>query len=176
MISQNLKDRAAKVKLVILDVDGVLTDGRIVLGCFGDELKFFDIQDGHGMVMLHRAGFKTVLITGRKSRINLKRAKEMKVGKVYQNAHDKLKIFEKTLKKFHVSAEEICCVGDDLIDLPVLRRAGFSVAVKNAVEEVRQAAHYVTEREGGRGAVREITDLLLKAQGLWTEATERYFR
>ncbi len=176
MIPQELQDRAAKVKLLILDVDGVLTDGRIVLGNYGDELKFFDIQDGHGMVMLRRAGFVTVLLSGRKSRINQKRAKEMCVAKVYQNAHDKLKVFEKILKKFRVSAEEVCFIGDDLIDLPVLARVGFSVGVKNAVEEVRRATHYVTERSGGRGAVREVTDILLKAQNHWAEATKEYFK
>ncbi len=176
MISQELQDRAAKVKLLIVDVDGVLTDGRIVLGNFGDELKFFDIHDGHGVVMLRRAGFVTVLLSGRKSRINQKRAKEMRVAKVYQNAHDKLKVFGKILKKFRVSAEEVCFVGDDLIDLPVLARVGFSVGVKNAVEDVRRAAHYVTERSGGRGAVREVTDILLKAQNRWVEVTQRYFK
>ena len=168
--------RAAKIKCLILDVDGVLTDGRIVLGNYGDELKFFDIHDGHGVVMLNRAGIKTLIVSGRKSRINVKRAKEMRVTKVYQDAHDKLKVFEKIVKKYHVNPEEVCYIGDDLIDLPVLSRAGLSVAVRNAVAEVRHAAHYVTERPGGRGAVREVTDLLLKAQGRWDELMEKYLR
>ena len=176
MIAQDVLDRASRIKLLILDVDGVLTDGRIVLGNYGDELKFFDIHDGHGAVMLERAGIKTVIISGRKSRINVKRAKEMRVLKVYQNAHDKLKAFEKVLKKFHVAPEETCYIGDDLIDLPVLRRVGLSVAVQNAVEEVKKTAHYVTERSGGRGAVREVTDLLLKTQNRWDELMERYRR
>ncbi len=176
MIAQEVLDRASRVKLLILDVDGVLTDGRIILGNYGDELKFFDIHDGHGVVMLIRSGIKTVIISGRKSRINVKRAKEMRVIKVYQNAHDKLKVFEKVLKKSRVTPEEVCYVGDDLIDLPVLKRVGFSVAVRNAVEEVRGAAHYVTERSGGRGAVREVADLLLKAQNQWDELMERYLR
>lgn len=173
-VSEAVTARAAKIKYLILDVDGVLTDGRVVLGNYGDELKFFDIHDGHGVVMLGRAGIKTLIVSGRKSRINVKRAKEMRVVKVYQDAHDKLKVFEKIVKKFRVIPEEICYVGDDLIDLPVLSRAGFAVAVPNAVEEVRKAAHYVTQKSGGRGAVREVTDLLLKAQGRWEEQTARY--
>lgn len=176
MIAQDVLDRASRIKLLILDVDGVLTDGRIVLGNYGDELKFFDIHDGHGVVLLHRAGIKTVIISGRHSRINIKRAKEMRVLKVYQNAHDKLKVFDKVLKKCRVAAEEVCYVGDDVIDLPVLRRAGLSAAVQNAVEEVRKAAHYVTERSGGRGAVREVADLLLKSQNRWDELMELYRR
>ena len=171
---EELNSRAAKIKYLILDVDGVLTDGRIVLGNYGDELKFFDIHDGHGVVMLGRAGVRTLIVSGRKSRINLKRAKEMRVLKVYQNAFDKLKILEKILKKYRVNPEEICYVGDDLIDLPVLSHVGLAVAVRNAVEEVRVAAHYVTEKSGGRGAVREVTDLLLKARGSWDEQTARY--
>lgn len=174
VVSEEIKARAAKIKFLILDVDGVLTDGRVVLGNYGDELKFFDIHDGHGVVMLGRAGVKTLVVSGRRSRINVKRAKEMCVVKVYQDAHDKLKVFEKILKKFRVMPDEICAVGDDLIDLPVLSRAGFAVAVANAVEEVRGAAHYVTQKAGGRGAVREVTDLLLKAQGHWEEQMARY--
>lgn len=176
MVAQEVLDRASRIKLLVLDVDGVLTDGRIVLGNYGDELKFFDIHDGHGVVMLERVGIRTVIISGRKSRINVKRAKEMRVLKVYQNAHDKLKVFEKVLKRYRVSSEEVCYVGDDVIDLPALSRAGFSVAVHNAVEEVRKSAHYVTERSGGRGAVREVTDLLLKSQNRWDGLMERYLR
>lgn len=176
MIAQDVLDRASRIKLLILDVDGVLTDGRIVLGNYGDELKFFDIHDGHGIVMLSRAGIRTVIISGRRSRINVKRAKEMRVIKIYQNAHDKLKLFEKVLKKYRVEPAEVCYVGDDVIDLPVLRRVGLAVAVGNAVNEVRGAVDYVTERLGGRGAVREVADLLLKAQNRWDELMERYLR
>lgn len=174
MVSDELKDRIRKIKILMMDVDGVLTDGRIVLGNYGDELKFFDIHDGHGVVMLGRAGLKSVMITGRKSRISQKRAREMKVSKVYQNAHDKLKVYERALKKFGVTDEEVCYVGDDLIDVPVLCRVGFAVAVAGALPEVRRVVHYVTQRNGGRGAIREVTDLLLKTQGKWAEVTRRY--
>lgn len=172
----HLNERIHKIKLVILDNDGVMTDGRIVYGDYGDELKFFDVQDGFGVVLLGRAGLHTAIISAKKSRINARRVKELAVDKIYQNAFDKLATFEKALKKFKVQPNEVCYVGDDLIDLPVMKRAGFSVAVANAVDEVKKVAHYCTEKSGGRGAVREVTDMILKSQGRWTEVTERYFR
>lgn len=175
-LPEKVMERAAKIKFLLLDVDGVLTDGRIVLGNYGDELKFFDIQDGHGVVMLGRVGIKTVLLTGRKSRINVKRAKEIGVVKVYQDARDKLKVFEKIIKKFRLNPEEICAVGDDVVDMPVLTRCGLAVAVRNAVSEVKDVAHYVTAKSGGRGAVREVAELLLKSQGQWEKIMERYRR
>ncbi len=169
-------ERVRRVKLFVVDNDGVLTDGRIVLGDYGDELKFFDVQDGHGLVMLRRAGFSTAMISGRKSKVNIRRGKDVQFNKVYQNAHDKLKVYEKMLKKFKVGAQEVCYVGDDLIDLPVMTRVGLAVAPANAVAEVKAAAHYVTVRSGGRGAVRELCDLILKMQGKWSEVTARYYR
>ena len=169
-------DRIKKIKLVMFDNDGVLTDGRIVYGDYGDELKFFDVQDGFGMVLLRRAGLKTAILSGKKSRVNPRRVKELGVDKLYQNVLDKLKGFEKALKKFNVRAEEVCYVGDDLVDLPVLKRVGFAVAPVNAVDEVKKAVHHCTEKPGGRGAAREVADLILKGQGKWTEVTEKYFR
>lgn len=175
-IPEHLKQRLSKIKLVIVDNDGVMTDGRIILGDYGDELKFFDVQDGFGMVMLRRAGLRTAIISGKKSRVNKRRAKELGVCKLYQNAFDKLKVFDKLSRKFKVSPDEVCYIGDDLIDIPVLARVGFGVAVANAVAETKEAAHFVTSREGGRGAVREVADMILQAQGRWTEVTARYFR
>ena len=157
----------------MLDIDGVLTDGRIVYGDYGDELKFFDVQDGLGLVLLKKAGFETVMVSAKKSRINVRRAKELNVTKIYQKAWDKLKIYEKILKKFKVNHENVCYIGDDLIDLPVLSRVGLAVAVRNAIDEVKEKAHLVTEKSGGRGAVREVTDLILKAQGKWDEIAKR---
>ncbi len=168
--------RLQKIKLLVVDNDGVMTDGRIVLGDKGDELKFFDVQDGHGLVMLRRAGLKTVMISGKTSPVNKRRMKELLFCDVYQKALDKLETFEKVLKKYRLAPEEVCYIGDDLIDLPPMRRAGFAAAVASAVPEVRRAAHFVTERKGGRGAVREVVDMLLKAQGLWDEVTKRYNR
>ncbi len=176
MIVDDLKERISKIKLVILDVDGVMTDGRMVYGNYGDELKFFDAQDGFGIVLLHRAGIKTAIVSSKKSRINQKRAKELKVNKIYQKVQDKLKVYQKLLRVYKLSDPEACFIGDDLIDLPVLKRAGLAVAVKNAVPEAKDAAHYVTEKSGGRGAVREVTDMILKSQNKWDALTERYMR
>ena len=175
-LDQNLKDKLLKIRLFVIDNDGVLTDGRIVYGDHGDELKFFDVQDGFGISLLKRLRYPVIIVSGKKSRINIRRAKELGVDKLFQKATDKLKVYEKILKNYKAQPEEILYIGDDLIDLPILLRAGFAVSVPSAVPEVRQAAHYVTERSGGRGAVREVIDLLLKAQGRWEEATERYFR
>ncbi len=173
---EDLHARLRKLKLFIADIDGVLTDGRIIFGNYGDELKFFDVHDGFGLVMLRRAGFKTIIITAKKSRINAKRAKEVNAVKLYQNAKDKLKVFEKVLKRFHAEPSEVCFVGDDLIDVPVLKRVGLAVVVQNAVQEVKEFAHYVTQKNGGRGAVREVADMILRAQGKWVEATANYLK
>lgn len=176
MSGQDIIERAKRVKILILDIDGVMTDGRVVYGIYGDELKFFDVQDGFGITLLNRAGIKSVIITAKKTRIVKTRAKDLNVAKAYQGYTDKLIPFNKTLRRFRVTVGEVCFVGDDLIDIPVLKRVGFAVAVPNAVDEVRQVAHYVTSKLGGRGAVREICDLILKAQGKWDAATERYFK
>lgn len=177
MIPENeLTDRIRRVKAVIFDVDGTLTDGRIVLGNYGDELKCFDIHDGHGLTLLHRAGLKTAFLTARKSRITARRAKELKVTKVVQNAKDKLKAYEKLARSLRVANEEVCYVGDDLIDLPVMTRVGFAAAPASAVAEVKEKAHYVTTASGGRGAAREIADRILKVQGKWQDVTQRYTR
>ncbi len=171
-----LSDRIANIKLVIVDNDGVMTDGRIIYGDYGDELKFFDVQDGFGITLLKRAGIKIVMISGKKSRINKRRAKELQFDEIFQNAFDKLKVYEKMLKKYKLAAGEVCYVGDDLIDIPPMKRVGLAVAVHNAVPDVKSIAHVVTERSGGRGAVREVVDLILKSQGKWAQVTEKYFR
>lgn len=176
MSDQTLNDRIANIKLVIVDNDAVLTDGRIVYGDYGDELKFFDVQDGFGLTLLKRAGIRIAMVSGKKSRINKRRSKELQFDEIFQNAFDKLKVFEKLLKKYKLRPEEVCYIGDDLIDLPPMKRAGLAVAVKNAVAEVKSVAHLVTERSGGHGAVREAIDLILKNQGKWAQVTERYFR
>lgn len=175
MVTEELRGRLQRIKLVAMDIDGVLTDGRIIYGDYGDELKFFDVQDGFGIVLLRRAGFRIVIITAKKSRVNHRRAKELKVHRIEQNVRDKRRALEKALRKFRLQPEEACYIGDDLVDLPALGLAGLAVAVSNAVEDVRQRAHYVTAQPGGRGAVREVADLLLKAQNKWAEATLKYF-
>lgn len=169
-------DRARRVKLLIVDIDGVMTDGRIIYSIYGDELKFFDVQDGFGITLLNNAGIKSVIITAKKSRIVKLRARDMNVARAYQGYADKLIAFEDVLKRFNVLPEEICFAGDDLLDIPVLRRVGFAVSVPNAVEDVKGYAHYITSKAGGRGAVREICDLILKSQGKWDIATSKYFK
>ena len=175
-MDQNVLEKAKRVKLLIIDIDGVMTDGHIIYSIYGDELKFFDVQDGFGITLLNRAGIKSVIITAKKSRIVKLRARDMKVAKAYQGHHDKLAPFKHAIRKFRVSPEEVCFVGDDLLDLPILKRVGFAVAVANAVDEVKKHSHHVTERAGGHGAVREICDLIIKSQGKWDLATSKYFK
>ena len=166
--------RASRVSVLLLDVDGVLTDGRIVYADYGDELKCFDVQDGAGMVFWNRMGLKSAIITARHSRLIKRRAKEMRVDCLAQKCLLKLPAYEQLLKRFRVTDEQVCAIGDDLMELPILRRVGFAVAVPNAVDAVKQSSHYVTQRDGGRGAVREVVDLILKAKGLWDQVMQRY--
>ena len=175
MNSTEIDSRLKRIKLVLLDVDGVLTNGHISYGDYGDELKSYDIHDGLGIELLREGGIKTVVLSGRKSRTNARRAKELKISLLVQGVSDKLKVFVKILKKYRLSAEDVCCMGDDLVDIPLLKRAGFAVAVQNAVPEVKVSAQYVTKREGGRGAVREIADKILKSQGRWEAVTARFY-
>jgi 3-deoxy-D-manno-octulosonate 8-phosphate phosphatase (KDO 8-P phosphatase) len=175
MIDSGILEKAKLVKMLIVDIDGVMTDGRIIYSIYGDELKFFDVQDGLGISLLKHAGIKTVIITAKKSRIVRLRGRDLQVAKTYQGFADKIVPFNHVLKSFKVAPGEICFMGDDLIDLPVLRRVGFAVSVPNAVDEVKEQAHYVTSKVGGRGAVREICDIILKSQGKWEKTTARYF-
>ncbi|MBC8473370.1 MAG: HAD-IIIA family hydrolase [Candidatus Omnitrophica bacterium] len=168
-----MQERAKKIKLLILDVDGVLTDGRIIYDNFGDELKFFNVKDGLGVFLLRKVGIKTVIITARKTKAVIKRAKDMQVAAVYSN-HYKLGIYQKVIKKFGVKDEEVCFMGDDLLDLPLIKRAGLAACPPNAVEEVRSSSHYVTQKHGGKGAVREVIEIILKSQGLWEKAISKY--
>lgn len=162
-----MKDALKKIKVVAMDVDGVLTDGRIIMDSNGVETKNFDVQDCFGIVFLRRCGIKTALISARESGVVAYRAKDLKIDKVYVGAYPKLGAYESMLEEFKVLDEEVCFIGDDLADLGILRRCGFGVAVANAVFEVKQIADHVTVRQGGRGAVREVIELILQAQGHW---------
>lgn len=166
--------RVRKIKILVLDVDGVLTDGRIIMDDRGRETKFFDVRDGHGLKMLMRTGIEVVFLTGRKSRVVEHRARELGVTEVYQGALNKVEVFETLLERKGLKASEAAYAGDDIVDVPVLRRAGFSVAVVNAVSEAKRAAHYVTKKRGGRGAVREVCEVILKGQGKWGDIKKRY--
>ena len=176
MISSEVVERARRIKLLITDIDGVMTDGRIVYSVYGDELKFFDVTDGFGISLLNRVGIKTVIITAKKSRIVKLRARDLKVAKAYAGFFDKRIPFNDVLKRFKIPAQEICFIGDDLIDVPILKRVGLAVSVPNAAEEVKAIAHHITTKSGGRGAVREICEFILKSQEKWDEATSRYFK
>jgi len=169
-----LHDRAGKIKLFIMDVDGVLTDGRIVYDNFGDELKFFDVQDGFGIALLRYADIKTAIVTAKKSKIVKRRAKEMGITDLHMNVIDKGKIYCQLLKKYSLGHENVCCIGDDILDVPMMKKSGFAISVPNAVAEVKQIAHYITQRPGGRGAVREAAELILKSQGKWEDLTRRW--
>ena len=163
-----MKDALKKIKVVAMDVDGVLTDGRIIMDSNGVETKNFDVQDGFGIVFLKKCGFKTAIISARESGVVAHRAKDLKIDKVYVGVYPKLSAYENMLKEFNVVDEEVCFIGDDLADVCVLNRCGVAVAVANAVFEVKKTADYVTVRRGGRGAVREVIELILQAQGHWS--------
>ncbi|MBF0558570.1 MAG: HAD-IIIA family hydrolase [Nitrospirae bacterium] len=161
---------AGNIKLLILDVDGVLTDGGIILDGGTDELKVFHVRDGHGLVMLRKAGVKVAIITGRRSRAVDRRAKELGITEVCQNCRSKLVSYEKLLAKFGFEDKEVAFIGDDVTDVPLLKRVGLPATVADAVEEAKEAALFITRSDGGRGAVREVCDLVLKASGKWSEA------
>lgn len=164
----------AKIDLLVLDVDGVLTDGRVTLTGEGDEIKSFHVRDGAGMKYWKRAGGKLAVITGRNSPAVTRRAKELDVDVVRMNAKIKLPVLEEILDELGVAAGRTAVMGDDLTDIPLMRHCGFSVAVADAAEEVRQRADYVTETPGGHGAVREVIELILKGSGRWEQIMARY--
>lgn len=166
--------RLKKIKLLLLDVDGVLTDGRIVYDSCGHDMKFFDVHDGMGVYLLKKAGIPTILITAKGSRAIRPRARDMRVDEVFENISPKSAALDKILKKYKVSADQVCFAGDDLVDLCLMDKVGFAVAVFNACPEIKQRAAYITLREGGRGAVREIAELILKAQDKWQDLVSIY--
>lgn len=174
-IPAKVRKGAQRIKLLLLDVDGVMTDGGIVMNHQGEEIKRFDVRDGHGIRLLIDAGVQVGLVTGRSSRVVTHRAKDLGIRIVYQKAFDKLQAYQEIKRKTGLSDGEIAYVGDDVVDLPVLRRVGLAMAVKDADENVRRRVDYVTGQKGGRGAVREIVELLLRAQGRWEPLIKKYF-
>lgn len=173
-IEESVLNKAKKVKLLLLDVDGVLTDGRIIYDSAGRDSKFFDVRDGLGVTVLNKAGIKTILITAKGSKAIGPRARDMLVDAVYENILPKSVVLDRILKKYKVSSEEICFIGDDLVDLSIMKRVGFPVAVFNSCAQLRRVASYITFKEGGRGAVREVAELILKSQGLWEKILKIY--
>ena len=173
-ISKKLETRAKKIKLLLLDVDGVLTDGRIIYDSRGENLKLFDVHDGLGVYALRRMGIKTILITAKGSAATKPRAKDMKIERVYENIVPKTRVYEKIMRDYRLKDENICYAGDDLLDIGILKMVGLPIAVANACSEVKKKSVYVTKKKGGRGAVREIAELILKAQNKWRKILEIY--
>jgi 3-deoxy-D-manno-octulosonate 8-phosphate phosphatase (KDO 8-P phosphatase) len=169
-----LLERAARVRLLALDVDGVLTDGKLYFDNSGNEIKTFSTRDGFGLRSLQRFGISLAFITGRRSDIVSERARQLGVEHVYQGQDNKMEAFRDLLEKTGCAEKEICYAGDDLIDLPILLRAGLSVTVSDAVPQVKDHVHWVTGNPGGSGAVREICDLILQARGLDQQLLEEY--
>jgi 3-deoxy-D-manno-octulosonate 8-phosphate phosphatase (KDO 8-P phosphatase) len=159
--------RAQAIRLLILDVDGVLTDGSLYFDAKGEALKVFHVRDGHGIKMAQRAGIEVAFLSGRRSDAAYHRARELGVSRFHEGLRDKVAVLEEIMAALQIEAAAVAAVGDDLVDLPHLRRVGLAVAVADAAPEVQAAAHWVTNLPGGRGAVREVCDLLLKAQGKW---------
>lgn len=173
-LSDRIRKKARGVKLLLLDVDGVLTDGGIVIDSAGKETKRFDVRDGHGVRLLQDAGIQVGLITGRSSRAVAYRAREIGVGLLFQNASDKVIAYEKIKAKVELMDYQIAYAGDDLQDLPLLLRVGFSVTVKNGWEGLKRRVDYVTVNKGGEGAVREVAEVLLESQGKWSRIVRRF--
>lgn len=174
-IDDTMRSRVLPVRMMIFDVDGVLTDGRVIIHDDGTETKAFDVQDGHGIKLLQRAGLEVALITGRFCRAVEHRARGLGIQRVYQDSKVKLEVYQRILDETGLKDDAVGYMGDDLIDIPVMRRVGFSVAVPNASSHVLPYAHYVTRASGGWGACREVCELILRAQGLWESVTARYF-
>ncbi|MHC4075173.1 MAG: KdsC family phosphatase [Planctomycetota bacterium] len=162
------------IKMLILDVDGVLTDGRIIINSDGSETKQFQTLDGHGIRMWRRAGLEVAFLSGRFSEPTIRRAEQLDIQYVFQNAHEKLEKFQELLEETSLRPQNIAYIGDDLPDIPVMRKVGFAVAVANAVDEVKEYADLITTRTGGSGAVREAIEYILKSKGQWQELLEKY--
>lgn len=162
--------RAQAIRLLILDVDGVLTEGRLYFGPAGEALKVFHVRDGHGIKMLMAAGIEVAFLSGRRSDAAYHRARELGVNRFHEGLRDKVAVMADICRALEITPAAVAAVGDDLVDLPHMRQAGLAVAVADAAPEVIAAAHWVTRLPGGRGAAREVCDLILKAQGRWKPA------
>jgi 3-deoxy-D-manno-octulosonate 8-phosphate phosphatase (KDO 8-P phosphatase) len=173
-MKKSIKEKLKEIRLLVLDVDGVMTDGRIIMDDTGREIKNFNVRDGHGIKILQRCGVKVAILTGRKSKVVEHRANDLEIKDIYQKVYNKKEVFEKILIKHKLSADDVAFIGDDIVDVPVLKRVGFSVAVADALDVVKKSVDYVAKNKGGKGAVREICEMILKAQGKWPEIAARY--
>lgn len=175
-MTADLIARAQKIRLVVFDVDGVMTDGTLFLADDGQEFKGFNSLDGHGLKMLKGSGIELAIITGRSSRVVEHRAKNLGIEIVHQGAHDKLTVYEALCREHKVDCDVTAYMGDDVVDLPVMRRAGLAITVPAAPEIVKAYSHLVTTRMAGHGAVREACEFLMRAQGTLDAALEPYLR
>jgi 3-deoxy-D-manno-octulosonate 8-phosphate phosphatase (KDO 8-P phosphatase) len=172
----SVEQRASRIKLLLMDCDGVLTDGRLWLTEDGDDQKSFNTHDGLGLSLFHQSGLKSGIISGRNSRAVDRRASELGIEFVRQGDPDKIAAFEQVVRLAGVDTNEVAFIGDDLTDIPVMQRSALAVAVADAVEETRSVAHYVTRAKGGRGAVREVIEIILKSQGRWQGVVDNYLK
>ena len=172
-VPASVAERARRVRLALFDVDGVLTDGRVILGA-DDEHKAFDIKDGHGIKLLQRHSVEIGLITGRRSRAVERRAAELGIRHVYQGVGEKLPVYRQLLKDLRLTPEQTAYAGDDVVDLPILLQVGLAITVQDGHALVKQHVHWVTPNAGGRGAVRQFAELVLHAQGNYSAEMERY--
>lgn len=173
---QRAFDKAKAVRLALFDVDGVLTDGSLYISDAGEEFKAFNTLDGHGMRMLKTSGVEIAIVSGRSARCVEVRARSLGIGLLYQGVDDKLAVYRELLERFSLDPRETAFMGDDVVDLPVMRRCGLSVTVPGAPAPVRRRADWITRAEGGRGAARELCELVLHAQGTYDAAMAEYLR
>lgn len=174
MNGADVDERAKRVKMILMDADGVLTDGKIVFFSGGNEAKMFDSKDGVGIKLAQRAGLATGVISGRESEALLRRCEELGMDEIHQRVFEKLGAYEEILARRGLTDEECCFIGDDLVDAPVLKRVGLPVTVADGHPALEPIVAYVTDRTGGAGAVREVIDLVIRAQGKWDEIISRY--
>ena len=173
-MKKSLRDKMKNIKILVMDVDGVMTDGRIIINDDGRETKNFDVRDGHGIKLVQRYGIEVALLTGRQSEVVKHRANELGITEVHQKIFNKKEVFTEILQKNNLNASQAAFIGDDIIDIPVLKEAGFSATVADAIDIVKKTVDYVTKNKGGRGAVREVCEMLLQAQGRWPEIAAKY--
>jgi len=164
-----LKDKIKKIKLLILDVDGVMTGGDIILDAQGKETKIFNVYDGYGIVLFQRAGYKVALLSARLTEAVNARARDLNINFICQDAYPKINAYQKLIGELGLKDEQVCFMGDDLPDAEVLQKVGFSVSVPNAVNEVKQIVDHITKCKGGQGAIREVIEIILRTQGKWTD-------
>ena len=173
---QDILEKLSEIRLIIFDVDGVLTDGSLFFGDDGQEYKAFNSRDGHGMKMLQQSGVEIAIITGRTSQVVEHRMKNLGIQRVYQGCLEKLPAFEALLKEVGLNPEQVAYVGDDVVDLPVMTKVGMAIAVQDAHELVKQHAHWTTPHGGGRGAARDVCELIMKAQGSLDAKLQSYLQ